>query len=135
MRCLTSNHHAALGLAAALALGSPASAQEAETRDATASVLLSPGQAAVYSLFLPGSGQVYAGEAMRGGLFLVAAGGFTGMALAGYFLKNDAFLQTAGAGLIVLSVVAPIDAYMLARDRNVEQMDTERRTRGKTTPR
>lgn len=135
MRCLTSNHLSALGVAAALALGGPAAAEEAQTRDATASVFLNPGQAAVYSLFLPGSGQIYAGETLRGGLFLVAAGGFTGMALAGYFLKNDAFLQTAGAGLIVLSVVAPLDAYMLARDRNIERMDTERRAGGKTTPR
>ncbi len=134
MRSPTSNHLAALGMASFLALGAPAGAQEPPDGTATASVLLNPGQAAVYSLFLPGSGQVYAGEPIRGGLFLAAAGGLTGMAIAGYFLKNDAFLQTAGAGLIVLSVVAPLDAYLLVRDRNAERMDSARRTKGKAPP-
>lgn len=135
MRCLTSNQLSALGLAASLALGGPAAAEDAGAETATASALPNPGQAALFSLVLPGSGQIWAGEPIRGGLFLGAAAGFSAMAVAGYFLKNDAFLQTAGTGLLLLSVVAPVDAYLMVRDRNLERTDPARGARGTTNPR
>lgn len=144
MRSLTSNHLAALGMAAALVLGDPVAAREALGQEApsqasspkafgpavTGSPSLDAGQAAAWSFLVPGSGQIMAGEPVRGGLFLAAATGLSGLAVAGFFTKSHALLQTAGAGLVFLSLVAPLDAYLLVRDRNSGQEGTRRRSRG-----
>jgi len=125
---LTSNGSVTLGLAAWLILGAPAWSQEPVTSQASPS-LLDPGKAAMYSIVLPGAGQVYAGEWLRGGMFMAVAGGLAALSVVGYLQKSEAFMQTGGVGLVLISVVAPIDAFALASALNAEKQAPPRKRR------
>ncbi len=135
MRSLKSTKAAALSLAVAALLARPAGALEAEPAAvATRSALINPATAMAYSALLPGYGQIYAGETMRGGVFLVLDGALVGGAVAGYFIKNDSLMQGAIVGMIVTTVVATFDAYLLVRDRNQERIDAAFGLKGRALP-
>ncbi|MBM3267890.1 MAG: hypothetical protein FJZ01_09600 [Candidatus Sericytochromatia bacterium] len=134
---MKSTKAAALSVAVAhLLAGQPCLAQEAgEVATASAPVLINPATAMAYSAMLPGYGQIYAGEPVRGGVLLAIDAGLTGAAIAGYFLKSETLMQGAIVGMIFTTVVATFDAYLLVRDRNQERVEAARHLRGRPLPR
>lgn len=77
-------------------------------------------KAALFSALIPGAGQIYGGDSSRGWVLVVLGAALVGTATAGYLLKQGSAMQFAGAGLVVLTVGAPIDAYLRVRSRNAQ---------------
>ncbi|MBI6546301.1 MAG: hypothetical protein HY692_05870 [Cyanobacteria bacterium NC_groundwater_1444_Ag_S-0.65um_54_12] len=113
MASLTSNQPVVYGLTVFLAF----TPHSAWSKEASRSVPVAPIDAAMYSLLLPGAGQLSAGEWSRGIFFVSITIGLSGMAVLGYLQKNEFLLSVGGTGILMVSVVAPIDAFFVAQRR------------------
>lgn len=76
-----------------------------------------PWVAAGASLALPGAGQAYVGDWGRGAIYAGAAAALYGVAIYGMQTQNQAMARTGGYGLLGLSVAAPIDAFLGAKQK------------------
>ncbi|MEB3284497.1 MAG: hypothetical protein VKN33_04345 [Candidatus Sericytochromatia bacterium] len=87
-----------------------------------------PWVAAGLSVLLPGLGQVYSGQMPRGLLYLGAEFALLGSGGYGVFVGNRQLALYAGAGLLGLNLISPVDAALSAAPLTAPAASTQDRT-------